>query len=106
MIDIAKNILTHSNIYTISLLIIVALLLLCLLSAEFKRYFKFPLQISLLIWLIFIGYQIYTGNSLYYIMTAPSQSEIEAAKYEKHMIDGREVYYNKDTGEVVKKPKK
>jgi hypothetical protein len=104
MLDIAQIILTQINFYTISLLIIVALFLLSLLSAEFKRNFKFPLQISLLIWLILFGYKIYTGNSLYSKLTAPSQSEIEAAKYEKHMIDGREVYYNKETGEVVKKP--
>ena len=104
MLDIAQIILTQINFYTISLLILAALFLLSLLSAEFKRNFKFPLQISLLIWLIFFGYHIYTGNSLYSVMTTPSQSEVEAAKYEKYMIDGRPVYYNKETGEVVKKP--
>ena len=96
--------LTQSNKYTISLLLIVALFLLSLLSANLKRNIKFPLQRSSLIWLIFFGYQIYTGKSLYSVMTAPSQREIEAAKYEKYMIDGRPVYYNKKTGEVIKKP--
>ena len=104
MFDIAQNILTQINLYTISLLILAAVFLLSLLSAEFKRNFKFPLQIFFLIWLIFFGYKIYTGNSLYAVMTTPSQREIDAAKYEKYMIDGREVYYNKETGEVVKKP--
>ncbi len=104
MLDIAQNILTHINFYSISLLILAAVFLLCLFSAEFKKNFLFPQQIFFLIWLFFFGYHIYTGKSLYSAMSTPSQKEIEAAKYEKHMIDGRPVYYNKETGEVMKNP--
>jgi len=62
-----------------------------------------PLLIFTIIWVIFFGYKVNTGNNLYFVMTAPSQSQIEAEKYKKYKIDGRDVYYNKETGEVVKK---
>jgi type IV secretory pathway VirB6-like protein len=105
MLDSAQNILTHINMYSVSLITIVCIVFLSSISEKFKHGVKIPLQICITIWVIFFGYKVYTGNNLYAVMTTPSQSEIEAAKYEKVVIDGREVFYNKNTGEVVKKIK-
>ena len=105
MVDSALKILTQINIYSVSLIIVVFMFFLSFISNEFKQGVKTPLKICTIIWVVFFGYKVYTGNNLYSVMTAPSQSQIEAAKYEKVMIDGREVIYNNETGEVVKKSK-
>lgn len=102
MIHNAEIILSQINAYTVTLAAIACLLLLSLISIKIKQNFKIPLRIICFIWVIFFGYHIYTGNNLYYAITSPSQNQIEAAKYKRVMIDGREVIYNKDTGEIVK----
>lgn len=103
MVDSALKILSQINIYSVSLIIVVCIFFLSFISNEFKQSVKTPLLICTIIWVIFFGYKVNTGNNLYSGMTAPSQSQIEAAKYEKFKIDGRDVYYNKETGEVVKR---
>ena len=106
MFDSALKLLTQNNIYTIPLLVIACIFILSFFSDQFKQAVKFPLLICTFIWVIFFGYEVYTGNNLYSVLTTPSQSEIEAEKYKKVMIDGREVIYNKETGEVVKPSRK
>ncbi len=105
MLDNALNILTQINMYSVPLIIIACIFFLSLFSNQFKQSVKTPLQICTILWVVFFGYKVYTGNSLYSVMTEPSQSQIEAAKIKKVMIDGREVYYNKETGKVVKPSK-
>lgn len=106
MLDNALKVLTEMNMYSISLIIIVGMFLFSFFSEQFKQGFKTPLQLFIVIWVILFGYQVYKGNSLYSDIIAPSQKQIDAERYEKHMIDGREVFYDKATGEVVKNPKK
>lgn len=101
MIDSAMKILSNINMYTISLIIIVCGFLLSLVSEQFKRGMKIPLQICIVVWVIFFGYEVYTGNNLYSHITAPPEPE----RYKKVMIDGREVIYDKDTNEIVKPAK-
>ena len=106
MMNNATTILSQINAYSVTLAIIVILLVFSFISEQFKHYFKTPLKIFIIVWIFLFGYNVYTGNDLYTAITTPSQSEIEAAKYKTIMIDGREVIYNKDTGEVAKKPHK
>lgn len=106
MLDSALKLLSGINTYSISLIIILFLFLLTKLSNQFKQGAKFPLQVCTVIWLIFFGYKVYTGDNLYYALTSPSESDIEKARYKKTMIDGREVIYDEATGEIVNKKKK
>lgn len=106
MLDSAFKILSGINNYSISIIIILCLLLLTKLSNRFKQGAQFPLQICAVIWLIFFGYKVYTGDNLYYALTSPSQSDIEKERYKKVMIDGREVIYDETTGEIINKKKK
>lgn len=106
MFDSAIELLSGTNMYSISLLVAVCLFLLTFMSDQLKKGVLTPLKAFAIIWVIFFGYHVYTGNNLYTAMTTPSKEQMEAKKYKKVMIDGREVLYNKDTGEVVKKKKK
>ncbi len=99
------ELLTGVNIYSISLLVAVCLFLLAFMSDQIKKGVSTPLKAFAIIWVIFFGYHVYTGNNLYTAMTTPSKEQLEARSYRKVMIDGREVIYNKDTGEIVKKKK-
>ena len=106
MFDSALKLISEINVYSITLIIILCLLLLTKYSNRFKEGAKFPLQICAVIWLIFFGYKVYTGDNLYYALTSPSDSDIEKERYKKTMIDGREVIYDETTGEIVNRKKK
>lgn len=104
--DSALELLTQINLYSISLIIVLFLFLVSRVSKRVKEQITIPLQICTIIWLIFFGYKVYTGDNLYHVLTEPSQAKIDAARYKKVMIDGREVIYEKDTGKIVKPSKK
>ncbi len=106
MFDSALKLISEINVYSITLIIILCLFLLTKLSNQFKQGAKTPLQVCAVVWLIFFGYKVYTGDNLYYALTSPSESDIERGRYKKTMIDGREVIYDEATGEIVNKKKK
>ena len=106
MDDSALKILSQINIYSVSLITIVCIFIFSFLplsSKESRKRVNDYLLMFMIIWLIFFGYKVITGNGIFSLITAPSQRQIEAAKYEKYNIDGRDIYLNKETGEIVKK---
>ncbi len=106
MFDNALNILTEINIYSVPLIIIVCVFLLLFLSNSLTENMKTTLLTCTIIWVIFFGYKVFTGKDIYHLITELSQKDIEADRYRRVMIDGREVIYDKDTNEIVKPTKK
>lgn len=102
MYNNAHVILSQINSYSITAVLILLVILLSKFSEEFRKPMQGYLVVAIVVWVILFGYEAKTGNNLIHVMTSKSQSEIEAAKYEEKMIDGRLVRWRKDTGEIVK----
>lgn len=105
MVNNAHVMLSTMNPYTIGLIVILFLFLLTVISSSMKESLMRPLVGVSVIWAILFGYEAYVGHNLFFTVMS-ALNEKEESRYEKVMIDGREVIYDKFTNEVVKSPKK
>lgn len=105
MIISPMEILSQINLYSVTGVVLLFLIVLSLISDRIKADVKTYLRLGLIIWVVFFAYEVRTGNNLFKDATGMTQSEKDGARYEGAYINGKFVRWDKVTGEVVKESK-
>ena len=82
MLYSAQKLLLQINSYSITGSIVLLCIILSLVSQEFYKGIKMYLWPCILVWILFFGYEVKTGNNLFDMMTGQPQTEMEAVPEE------------------------
>ncbi|MBU0483938.1 MAG: hypothetical protein KKB30_05435 [Proteobacteria bacterium] len=101
MVNNPYEILMHLNIDSVSGMLLLIFFILSIITSQIRNSLKIYLRLGLIIWLVFFGYKIITGNNLFNDATGQTQRELDGALYESAYIDGKWMKWHKVTGKIV-----